>query len=209
VFTEVATYRVDPGQQEPLKTDAREYHRAVAIQPGFLGHAMGPSFHDQAEYVEAIQWASADDARCALEELSRQERSQAWLQRVDRSTFRKHGMRMNGAISRTASLAEPSVGVWLLVRWRTHHGVDAVTHARNELLMHHEAFAPVPGYLGALIMREVDGPEWMELIGWPSLKVAEERVREILQGGHELVKKHMEECAPGASLHYFATVLRD
>ena len=70
--------------------------------------------------------------------------------------------------------------------------------------MHHEAFAPVPGDLGALVMREVDGPEWMELIGWPSVKIAERRVREILESGNPLVEKHMAECAPGASLHHFS-----
>lgn len=35
--------------------------------------------------------------------------------------------------------------------------VDATAHLRNELLTHH-AFAPVPRYLGALLMREDSGP---------------------------------------------------
>ena len=75
-------------------------------------------------------------------------------------------------------------------------------------LMHHEAFATVQGYLGAHVLQELEGPEWMELIAWPSLALGEQRVAEIVGDPSELVKRHMADCAPGASLCFFEPVLR-
>ena len=74
--------------------------------------------------------------------------------------------------------------------------------------MHHEAFAPVPDYQGAIVLQEVEGAERMELIAWSGLTAARARVAQILESGNDLVARHMADCAPGASLHYVAPILR-
>jgi heme-degrading monooxygenase HmoA len=188
---------------------ARRCSEVLAAQPGFVGRILGRNAQDDAECVEAIQWESAADARAAFTAASANPAVQSWLEHVELPSVKMYSMGTSGVVSRSErSLADRAVSTWLLVRWQTLAGVDDVSHTRNELLMHHEAFAPAAGYLGAHILQQLDGPERMELIAWPDLDTARTRVEEILGAGHALVANHMADCAPGASLHFVSPILR-
>jgi hypothetical protein len=209
MFTRIAIYRILPSQGRAHDQAAERCQGVLVAQPGFLGRLLGRNDDDADEYVEAIQWESPAHAEEAFVAVSQDAAVRAWLRHVDTPTVKMFGMRTVGVIGRQErALADPTVGTWLLVRWRTLGHVDGMAHTRNELLMHHEAFAPVAGYGGAVVLEELDGGERMELIAWPSSQVARNCVADILGAGHALVVQHMGDCAPGASLHYLDPVLR-
>ena len=209
MFTSISIYRALPGQADAHDDAALQCHGVFASQPGFQGRVLGRNIEDEEEYVEAVQWASPVHAKQAFAVLSQDADVRRWLGHVDVKGVRMFRMKTTGVISRSErALADMHVGSWLLVRWRTLAHVDPIAHSRNELLMHHEAFVPASGYLGALVFEEVEGAERMELIAWSTHAVAQQRVGEILGANHDLVARHMADCAPGASLHYVYPVLR-
>jgi hypothetical protein len=209
MLTRVSIYRTRPRSADAHDESALRCHGVLAAQPGFLGRLLGRNAEDPAERVEALLWESPEHARAAFSAASVDSTVRAWLEHVDLPTVTTYAMTTNGMIGRAErALSDGSVGSWLLVRWRTLDGVDAARHTRTELLMHHEAFAPAAGYLGAHVLQESNGPERMELIAWPTFDIAKASVGAILGAGHPLVGSHMADCAPGASLHYLEPVLR-
>lgn len=208
MITKVSIYRTWTAAAQHDEA-ARRCSEVLATQPGFVGRLLGRNVQDDAGCVEATQWESAGDAKAAFEAASADPAVRSWLEHVDLPSVQTFAMGTSGVVSRSErALADRTVSTWLLVRWRTLAGIDGVSHTRNELLLHHEAFAPAPGYLGAHILHEIDGPERMELIAWPDLDTARTRVEQILGAGNTLVANHMADCAPGASLHYVAPILR-
>lgn len=209
MFTKVAMYRPRSGTQQAHDRAVGAGHDVIATQPGFLGSLLGRSHDDDGQYVEVIQWESAAHAKAAFAVASAQPAVRAWIEQVDLPSVQSWEMRTLGVIGRQErSLGDSAVGTWLLVRWRTQHDVKPIEHTRNELLMHHEAFAPVPSYRGALVLQEREGEERMELIAWPSAEVAQRSVAQILGSGDPLVAQHLADCAPGGSLHYIEPILR-
>ena len=209
MFTKISIYRARVDANTAHDEAAHRCHGVLSAQPGFQGRLLARSFQDQSECADVIQWDSLEHGRAAFAAVSVDPGVRSWLEQVDLTSVKMYGMRTNGVISRPErGLSDAAVGAWLLVRWRTLEGVDPVAHARNELLMHHEAFAPVPGYLGAHVLRQIDGPEWMELIAWPSFEVGQNRVETILGAAHPTVRSHMADCAADSSLHWYRPILR-
>lgn len=209
VFTRVALYKARPGTQQAHDMAVGAGHDVIAAQPGFLGSLLGRSHEDESQYVEVIQWESAAHAKAAFSVASSHQAVRAWIDQVDLPSVQSWEMRTLGVISRQErSLGDSAVGTWLLVRWRTQEDVKSLEHTRNELLMHHEAFAPVSGYRGALVLQEIQGEDRMELIAWPSAELAQRSVAQILGSGDPLVAQHLSDCAPGSSLHYIDPIVR-
>lgn len=209
MFTKISLYSARAGTKHDHEAAARLRHSTIAEQPGFMGSLLGRSYDDDNQYVEAIQWKSMVHANEAAAVVSTDQRARAWLDYTDLPRLQSWGMKTLGVISRQErSLADLSVGAWLIVRWRTQGNVEPAEHTRNELLMHHEAFAPVQGYLGAVVLQDTEGEDRMELIAWPTVGVARSRVAQILSSGNPLVAQHLADCASGSALHYVDPIVR-
>ncbi|MEY4549150.1 MAG: hypothetical protein RL685_5345 [Pseudomonadota bacterium] len=175
-----------------------------------MGSVLGRSCDEGNLYVEAIQWQSRAHAEEAFAVVSAHPTARAWVNHIDLPSVQSWGMKTLGVVGRREqSLTDSSVGAWLLVRWRTRENVESVDHTRNELLMHHESFAPVSGYLGALVLQETQGEDRMELIAWPTVETARSKVAQILASGDALVAQHLADCAPGSWLHYVEPIVRE
>jgi hypothetical protein len=187
---------------------ANAAHRVLSSQPGFVARLLARNVDRPGDYIDAVTWSSPEQSKSSSSAAAKDEAVRAWLEHVDEPSVEAWSVKTVAAISRARSaLGEPTVGAWMLVRWRMHAGVDVVEHLRTEAAIQHEMFDVLPGYLGGYSLQEIDGRTCMSLSAWTNIRDAKAGVERVLAASGELLEKHMADCEPDATIEYFVPVL--
>lgn len=173
------------------------HHACIARQRGFHRRMLGAVSGAEGAWLELVHWASAQDLAAAMQATRVDTHCRAWLSQIDLPSAVSHKLDVVERLHCSeASLADPGIGCWVVVTWKTRSGVDPAHHLAGGLQLHREVFADHPDYRGVLLLRSLDGQPWAELQAWTTAAAAQLAITAALQSPPPVVQRHLQETEP-------------